>query len=141
MRNFILSVSVILILAMQASAQIGGGAVAGMLKEKVSGEPLAFATIALHDAGMNDVKNGCMTDSTGQFRFEKVPAGTYYVEGSYVGCTPVRSDVFTLEKGQTTDIGTLYISEGEQLAEVVWKAGNRHLSQNSTVRCSMSGWI
>ncbi len=105
-------------MAMQAAAQTGG-TVTGILKEKASGLPMEFATVGLHEAETKNVKNGCMTDSTGQFRLEKVPAGKYYVEGSYVGCTPVRSNVFMLEKGQTTDIGTLYISEGEQLAEVV----------------------
>lgn len=103
---------------MQAAAQTGD-TVTGILKEKASDLPMEFATIVLHETETKNVKNGCMTDSTGQFRFEKVPAGTYYVEGSYVGCTPVRSKVFMLEKGQTIDIGTLYISEGEQLAEVV----------------------
>ena len=66
MRNFILSVSVIL--AMQAAAQTGG-TVTGILKEKASGLPMEFATVGLHEAETKNVKNGCMTDSTGQFRF------------------------------------------------------------------------
>lgn len=107
-----------LLLTMQATAQTGGS-VTGILKEKTSGQPMEFATVALHEAGTKNVKNGCMTDSTGLFRFAKVPAGAYYVEGSYVGCTPVRSNVFMLEKEQNMNIGTLFISEGEQLAEVV----------------------
>lgn len=118
MKRIVLIPAAMLLWIMQAAAQTGG-TVTGILKEKASGLPMEFATIALHEAETENVKNGCMTDSTGRFRFEKVSAGTYYVEGNYVGCTSVRSNVFMLEKGQTIDIGTLYISEGEQLAEVV----------------------
>ncbi|MGN0069964.1 MAG: carboxypeptidase regulatory-like domain-containing protein [Prevotella sp.] len=118
MKKIVLDLAAMLLCVVQAAAQTGG-TVTGVLKEKTSDLPMEFATVVLHEAGTKSVVNGCMTDSTGQFRFEKVPAGTYYVDGSYVGCTPVRPNVFILEKGQTIDIGTLYISEGEQLAEVV----------------------
>lgn len=103
---------------MQAAVQTGG-TVTGILKEKTSDMPMEFATIVLHEANTKEIKNGCMTDSIGLFRFEKVPAGTYYIEGSYVGCIPVCSGMFTLEKGQTINIGTLFISEDEQLTEIV----------------------
>lgn len=103
---------------MPATAQ-DRGTVTGILKEESSGLPMEYATIALREAESKSVKNGCITDSTGLFRFENVPVGRYYIEGSYVGCTPVRSNIFMLGKGKTIDIGTLYISEGEQLAEIV----------------------
>lgn len=118
MKRIVLNLAAILLWIMQAAAQTGG-TVTGTLKEKASDLPMEFATIVLHEAETKNVKNGCMTDTTGQFQFEKIPAGTYHVEGSYVGCAPVRSNVFILEKGQTIDIGTLYILEDEQLAEVV----------------------
>lgn len=107
-----------LLLALQATAQTDG-TVTGILKEKASEMPMEFATIALHAAETGRVKNGCLTDSAGRFRFEQVPVGAYYIEGSYVGCTPIRSDIFTLEKGQAINVGTLFISENKQLADVV----------------------
>lgn len=118
MKRIVLNLAVMVLWIMQTAAQTGG-TITGILKEKTSDMPMEFATIVLHEANAKEIRNGCMTDSTGLFRFEKVPAGTYYIEGSYVGCTPVRSGMFSLEKGQTINIGILFISEDGQLAEVV----------------------
>lgn len=118
MKRIVLNLAVMLSWMMQAAAQTGG-MVTGALKEKASGMPIEFATIVLHEAKAKEIRNGCMTDSTGLFRFEEVPVGTYYIEGSYVGCAPVCSDVFTLGKGQTINVGTLFLSENGQLSEVV----------------------
>lgn len=97
MKRIVLIPAAMLLWIMQAAAQTGG-TVTGILKEKASSLPMEFATVGLHEAETENVKNGCMTDSTGQFRFEKVSAGMYYVEGSYVGCSPVRSNVFMFRK-------------------------------------------
>lgn len=119
MRKFIFSMATMLLLVMQVAAQTGNSIVVGVLKEKTSGMPVEFATIALHEATTGQMVTGCMTDSAGLFRMEKVSEGKYYAEGSFVGCKPVRTDVFSVKKGVTTDVGTLYIIEGEQLNEVV----------------------
>lgn len=113
-----MNLAVILLWIMQAAAQTGG-TVTGTLKERTSDMPMEFATIVLHEANTKKIRNGCITDSTGLFRFENVPAGTYYIEGNYVGCTPVRSEMFALKNRQTINIGTLFIAENKQLAEVV----------------------
>lgn len=97
------------------------GVVTGMLKAKTTGMPVEFATVALHEAETGKFKTGCMTDSTGVFRFDGLPAGKYYIEGSYVGCDPVRSDLFILEKGRIVNVGVLFMSEGKRLAGVVVK--------------------
>lgn len=119
MRKLIFSMAAMLLLVIQVAAQTGSGTVAGRLRENTSGMPVEFATIALHEAATGQMVTGCMTDSTGQFRMEKVSEGKYYVEGSFVGCKPVKTDVFSVKKGVTTDVGILYIMEGEQLSEVV----------------------
>lgn len=116
MKRFVLSLTAMLLVVLPIVAQ---GRVTGVLKEKASGIPMEFATITLYDAATKKMENGCITDSTGIFMFKEVPAGRYFIEGSYVGCAPIKTDAFILKKGQTLDIGTLFISEGEQLAEVV----------------------
>lgn len=118
MEKIVLNLATMLLWIMPVVAQTGG-TVTGIMKEKGSGLPMEFATVVLHEAKTGDMRNGCMTDSTGQYRFEKVASGTYYIEGNYVGCTPIRSDVFMLMNGQNKDIDTLFISEGKQLGEVV----------------------
>lgn len=57
-----------LLLVMQVATQTGSSTVAGVLKEKTSGMPMEFATIALHEAATGQMVTGCITDSAGRFR-------------------------------------------------------------------------
>ncbi|MDO4159511.1 MAG: TonB-dependent receptor [Prevotellaceae bacterium] len=96
------------------------GSIVGTLKEKGSNMPMEYATIALHNANTQQIATGMMTDSIGQFRLNDVPADTYYIEATFVGYRPIRTDVFTLETKKTKDIGTIYIeTESESIGEVV----------------------
>lgn len=96
------------------------GSIAGTLKEKGTNMPMEYATIALHNANTQQIATGMMTDSIGQFRLNDVPADTYYIEATFVGYRPIRTDVFTLETKKTKDIGTIYIeTESESIGEVV----------------------
>lgn len=105
--------------AMQPAAAQTGGLVTGLLKEKQSDMPMEYATVALRRAANGGIENGCMTDSSGVFTFERVPAGKYFVEGRYVGCDSVRSDTFTLARGQHINLGALYMSGSGSLDEIV----------------------
>lgn len=103
-----------------ATAQTGGGSVTGLLKEKASGQPLEFATVALYGTGRQQMVTGGTTDADGKFHLTDVPAGTYYIEGSFVGYKSVRSATFSISVTKPADIGTLYIEDdGEMLGEVV----------------------
>lgn len=105
-------------LASQAQTRTKG-ALTGRVVEKATGQAIEFATVALHDAASDTMAGGCVTDSTGAFTLDGVAPGDYTVECSFVGCQPVRSGKFTVERGRTADAGTLYLSEGEELADVV----------------------
>lgn len=108
----------ILLSVIQIAAQTTN-TISGVLKEASSEMPVEYATVILYEAGTGEVKNGCMTDSVGKFHFDKVPAGRYYVEGNYVGCAPVRSDIFILENRENIDLGILLISNSKQLTEIM----------------------
>lgn len=97
----------------------GTGTVIGKVVEKGSGLPMEYATASLHEAQSGKIEAGCMTDSLGTFKFEKVPVGIYFVECSYIGSNTIRTDTFKVEKGETFDAGTLYVSESTMLSEVV----------------------
>lgn len=97
----------------------GNGNVTGKIVEKGSEVPMEYATVALHETQSGKIEAGCITDSFGVFRFEKVPVGSYYAECSYLGSNTIKTDTFKLEKGVTVDLGTLYLSESTMLSEVV----------------------
>ncbi len=94
------------------AAQGHDGNIVGLVKERSSGLPVEFATVTLHEAATRKTATGCITDSTGHFHLERIAAGKYYVECSMVGCKPVTSATFTLDKGRTADIGTLIYNRG-----------------------------
>lgn len=119
MTRHLLFITALLLSAVHVAAQGRYGNIVGMVKERATGHPAEFATVMLHEAATQKTATGCITDSTGRFRLERIAAGKYYVECSMVGCKPVTSATFTLDKGRTADIGTLFITEGEQLSEVV----------------------
>lgn len=118
MKRFVFSWMIVLVC--QLAAAQTAGSVTGELKEKSSGLPLEFATVTLHKMETQEMVTGGTTNTDGKFRLADIPAGTYYIEGSFVGYRPVRSKAFALSTMQSADIGTLYIEDdGEMLGEVV----------------------
>ncbi len=117
MRRIVLSMMAVLI-GQFAVAQTGG-TVTGCVKEKVSGAAMEFATVALYEAETGQVVTGCTTDAAGRFRLAEIKPDTYYIEGSFVGCRPVRSEAFIVTKGGQADVGALYIEDASQTLEEV----------------------
>ena len=112
--------SMIVVLVGQLAVAQTDGTVTGFVKEKASGAVVEFATVALHEAQTGQVGTGCTTDAEGHFQLTEIKPDTYYIESSFVGFRPVRSEVFTMTKGKTHDVGILYIEDDAQaLDEVV----------------------
>ena len=53
--------------------------------EDESGEPLSFANILLQAASDSTLIKGAISDETGDYLFENVSGGTYFVTASMVG--------------------------------------------------------
>ena len=118
MKQYILAIVVACFACLQASGQ-KMGSIVGMVKEKVTDSPLAFATVTLYKTPSGTMVTGCVTDSAGCFHFQNIAAGNYYLESSFVGCSNVKSEPFAVEERKTTTVGTLYIIEGQELNELV----------------------
>lgn len=58
----------------------GSGSLSGRVSEKDKGSPLGGASIYIPD-----LKLGVVTDSSGHYRFNLLPSGTYLIEVHYVG--------------------------------------------------------
>ncbi len=64
----------------QRKTEKSAGSLSGFVIEKTTGEPLAQATIYIHDLQL-----GAVADDSGYYSFKTLPHGTYLVEVRYVG--------------------------------------------------------
>lgn len=107
------------LLSATALGEMTGGKVSGQLKGKVSREPVEYASVVLYKNGTQELVTGMLTDSVGNFCFENISAGDYYLLCNYVGYEKLQSPVFTVAAGQDVKIGVLWMDDsGMLLSEV-----------------------
>ncbi len=80
MRTTLLALVCSCVLTIGASAQPVRAAITGSVRDSVSGEPLAGATIRLRGT-----VRGTTTGRDGTFRLQRIPAGVYTITASFVG--------------------------------------------------------
>lgn len=61
-------------------------------------EPLAFANIILYKIGEEKAITGVISTNEGEYQFENINDGTYYIEASVLGFETKRSEEFELPK-------------------------------------------
>lgn len=94
--------------------------VSGRIIEKISKQPLEYATVAFEDATSKKVVAGVMTDSKGTFSVN-IPAGIYNVKFEFISFK--ENVMLNKELLQTTDLGDVALTEdAAQLNEVVVRA-------------------
>lgn len=89
----------------------------GKVKDKESGEPILFATVALYKNGV--LTTGVETDLDGNYFFSDIQPGTYDVEASYVGYKTSRINGVVCKAGQNTRVNIDMITEGVLVDEIV----------------------
>ncbi len=110
------------ILAVTANAQAPSpGKVSGSVLDQKTGQPVAFATIALLRTSDSVAVTGGMTDEQGVFIIEQVPFGTYLVNLRFIGYADKKLDILTIAPGKTEiNLGrVLMMPKSQQLDEVV----------------------
>lgn len=83
-------------------------------------DAITFANVLLMKVSDSTFVKGAVTDESGAYILESIPANTYYLEGSVVGFQTARSEAFTLNADYTVPV--LVMTEGEELGEVVVQA-------------------
>jgi outer membrane receptor for ferrienterochelin and colicin len=81
---------------------------------------IPFANVLLMKAVDSTLVKGSLTNETGAFTINEVPSGTYFVQGTYLGFQPSRTDNFELRSHM--ELPVIILSEGEALGEVVVQA-------------------
>ncbi|SFC85498.1 outer membrane beta-barrel protein [Algibacter pectinivorans] len=96
--------------------------ITGKIIDADSNEPLEYATAALYNTEGNLI-TGVITNTEGIFNLENIKAGTYTINASFMGYTSLKTDAIKVnKKGETINLGTLKLTLGSQLNEVLIKA-------------------
>jgi outer membrane receptor for ferrienterochelin and colicins len=92
----------------------------GKIVEKISQQPLEYATIALVNTKNNKISGGAITDAKGEFTVETIP-GVFDIKIEFISFKP--TVIKAKEIKENTTIGTISLQEdAAQLNEVVVRA-------------------
>ncbi len=108
-----LGMCLLLVFALPLSAQITGK-IAGVVKDRATGEPLVGANISILDTRL-----GSTTDIEGTFVILNIPAGKYDVQATLVGHTKVLERGVIVNAGRTTDLQFALTASAIEQAEIV----------------------
>ena len=115
MRNILLICSMLLLSMQTALAQNSG--VAGTLTDE-NQSPLPRATVMLINAGDSTMEKFTISDNEGKFTFNKLKAGEFLLQVSYVGYQNISRPI-SLEAGKILDIGNVSMKQESELLENV----------------------
>ena len=82
-----------------------------------AGEPIIFGSVALYKNGV--LTTGAETDFDGNYNFSNVDPGTYDVEVSYVGYSPMRIEGVKVSAGKANKLDVELSSDAVKLDDVI----------------------
>jgi len=82
--KLLLSIFVIIVSGLSVKAQ-ENFIITGNVTDSKSRQALAYCSVALFKSLDSTVVNGLLSNENGQFRFENIPSGRYYIVSQYVG--------------------------------------------------------
>jgi len=92
--------------------------ITGKVQDSTNTE-IQYCSLALMNAADSSVFKGNITDEKGEFRFENIPNGNYFIKLSYIGYLDSLSEVFTINSISELNIPTFHlISDSQSLEEV-----------------------
>lgn len=106
-------------LCLQVTFAQSGFSVSGKISD-IDNQGIAFANVLLMRATDSTLVKGSLTDDNGSYVFDNILRGTYYVQATFVGYQPSKSDAFELN--EVMEIPDIILKEGEELGEVVVQA-------------------
>lgn len=81
---------------------------------------MSFANVLLMKSADSTLVKGALTSESGTFELKEIPGGSYYIQASFVGFQPASSATFQVNSNTT--VPDIFLSEGEELGEVVVQA-------------------
>ena len=96
--NGLALISIVVALITAAGAQEhDGGIIKGFVIDESTKYPLQFVNVALRQNGDSTIVTGQVTDSTGKFSLNNIPAGEYYLSAQIIGYKQKNTAVFRVE--------------------------------------------
>jgi outer membrane receptor protein involved in Fe transport len=110
------------------------GSIEGIISESSNNNPLEYSTISLYAQEDSTLVNGTISDLSGNFKFLKLQAGTYYLKAQFIGYIPtVISDV-NVDKGNSTNVGSISLSMNQKVLDEIKITGEKVTTINKIDR-------
>ncbi len=141
MKKLLLFLALSFCFSFSSYAQFGGfgmgggkkikGKITGSVIDSVSGEPVAYATLVLKNAGMSREKDGILTEDNGKFKFGEVKTGKYDVYVSFLGYNDkLLEDIELTLKNPDKDLGKIQLVPANYVLDAVEISETRSLIEN-----------
>lgn len=109
--------------------------ITGRVVEKESGDPIAYATAVLFEAGTGKNITGGVADDNGEFFLTGFKDGSYYLEVSFVGYKTMEQAEMNITSAKTNlNLGNLSLEEESVALEEVTVQGQRDLIEEKVDR-------
>lgn len=116
-------------IAVAQSAQI-----TGTVSDPTGEQALEFASLSLFSLPDSTLANGTLTDTTGRFQLEKIPAGRYYLKVRFLGYQEKTVSAISLVNRQSLDVGIIQLTPSQLLLDEVEISGRKATSYQKADR-------
>ncbi|GAA4306446.1 TonB-dependent receptor [Compostibacter hankyongensis] len=99
--------------------------VRGLVRDKLTGLPMRYVSIALYRTGDSSLVNGTITDSTGKFELGRLKAGDFYLTVQFVGYRQKTIPSFVLSESRNTDLGDITIIPDQRMLDELKVSGKK----------------
>jgi len=114
MKRFYTVILIVFIAMVSVSAQTS---LEGKMRDKETGEPILFGTVALYKNGI--LITGAESDIDGNYYVSDIEPGTYDVEAKYLGYADMKTTGVLLKAGQTIRLNFDMVVSGVILEEAI----------------------
>lgn len=136
MRNFLIGAIALLAfnVGFGQAPTTGNGKISGVVKDSTNAQAVEFANVALIDPATNKPVNGAVADDKGKFTINKVAAGRYIIEVSFIGYGTKRIPVNITDKKKDIELGNISIASDDKVLKEVVIEGQKNLVEEKVDR-------
>lgn len=114
-----------------ADPSSSSGSISGMIKDASNGQPIEFATIAIHKSNDAQLITGGIADANGNFRIDKIPVGVYRVEINFIGYKKFTKDsILISNKNKEVALGTISLKSSAKNLNEVEVSAEKNMVEN-----------